>query len=87
MTPVEIPRSNRRVWTEEGRVTLAEEADAWLEKFVGHRQFRGLDQPEYHPRRDHWLILNSFHSLNNNHGTRIFFSNPGHAAMFKLTFL
>ena len=87
MTPVAILRSNTRVWQEGGRAKLTEEAEKWLEAMVGYQQFRGLQQPEYHPPRPHWLILNSYHSLNNNQPTRIFFSDPGHAALFKLTFL
>lgn len=87
MVPVSVPQSNTRVWEPSGRVKLTQEAEQWLETTVGSRQFRHPDHPEYYPARAHWVIMNSYHSLFENHGTRIFFSDKGHAALFKLTFL
>ena len=87
MEAIRVPRSNTRVWEPTGEVKLTQEAEQWLETNVGSRQFRHPDYPQYTPIRDHWLIMNTYHSIAESRGTRIFFSNRGHAALFKLTFL
>jgi hypothetical protein len=91
MTPVGVPKSNTKVWKlsrfRDGTVLLTKEAEQWLETNVGIRQFRHLDQPEYRPPRDHWLILNTRHSISPGQPTKIYFKNPDHAMLFKLTFL
>lgn len=86
MTSVKVSQDNRRVWIEGGGVKLTREAENWLEANVGHRQFRGLFHDEYRPIRDHWLITATYHSFNKDNPTKIYFRNPRHALLFKLTF-
>lgn len=87
MTPLDIPQDNERVWLQSGNVQLTEEAEQWLSAFVGIQQFRHPEDEPYRGGKDHFVIANNWHSVNRNRGTRIFFSNPAHAALFKLTFL
>jgi hypothetical protein len=87
VTPIEVPQLNDRVWEQSGSVKLTEEAERWLETFVGIQQFRHPDSEPYSGDKDHYIIANNWHSVNRDRGTRIFFSNPAHAAMFKLSFL
>lgn len=87
MTPIEIPRSNEEVWKPGGEVALTLEVEKWMDTFVGIRQFRSLHSEPYIGGQDHYLITNSWHSHNPKTGTRIYFSNPSHAVLFKLTFL
>ena len=87
MTPIGVYRDNARVWIPGYEVRLTQEAEDWLERVVGTRQFRHPDQPEYQPPRDHWIIMNSGHNLLKELPTKIYFSNKAHAALFKLTFL
>ena len=85
MISVGIPKSNHRVWETGPMVQLTKECGDWMETYVGYRQFRLLDGPEYHPPRPHFVITNSWHSVVRNDETKIYFSDPEHAMLFKLT--
>lgn len=87
MISISVHRDNDRVWMPGYAVKLTQEAEEWLERVVGPRQFRHPDQHQYTPVRDHWIIMNISHNLIKELPTKIFFSNQVHAAMFKLTFL
>ena len=87
MESVGVFRDNTRVWKPGYEVKLTSEAEQWLEQFVGIRQFRHVDSPEYSPPAPHWVIMNSGHNLVKELPTKIYFSEKRHAAMFKLTFL
>lgn len=89
MEYVEVPVSNNRVWQDRSVVLLTADATAWLEENVGNRQFRHPDSPEYHPPRPHWIIMNDWHPIQvgRKKGTKIFFSDPKLAMLFKLTWL